>query len=145
MLVGAWLTGTTVALAQYSIDWFTVAGGGGTSTNGQYSLTGTSGQPGAGVTMTNGSYALTGGFWSLVAAIQTPGAPTLTVALDLQSNTATVSWPGTDPIWRLQYTASLAPPVVWMEIPPPYSTSATNTWFMESSPVGTKLYRLHTP
>lgn len=145
VLAGALLTGTTVAVAQYTIDWFTIAGGGGTSTNSQYSLTGTSGQPDAGTTMTNGPYALTGGFWSVVAAIQTPGAPTLAVVLDPQSNAVTVSWPGTDPTWKLQSTASLAPPVAWTEIPPPYSTSTTNTWFMESSPVGTKIYRLHTP
>jgi len=145
MLVGAMLAGTTAAVAQYTIDWFTIAGGGGTSTNGQYSLTGTSGQPGAGATMTNGPYSLTGGFWSVVAAIQTPGAPTLTVVLDPQSNAVTVSWPGTDPAWKLQSARDLAPPVTWTEIPSPYSTSATNTWFMESSPVGTKVYRLYMP
>ena len=34
--------------AQYSIDWYSVDGGGGTSTNGQYSISGTIGQPDAG-------------------------------------------------------------------------------------------------
>ena len=32
---------------QYSVDWYKVAGGGGTSTNGQYSVSGTIGQPDA--------------------------------------------------------------------------------------------------
>ena len=59
----------TSALAQsYSIDWFTIDGGGGTSTGGVYSVSGTIGQPDAGA-MSGGSYALTGGFWG---AIQTP-------------------------------------------------------------------------
>src|ERR1035438_9686891 len=48
----------------YSIDWYKVSGGGGTSTNGQYAITGTIGQHDAGGPMTSGSYSLTGGFWS---------------------------------------------------------------------------------
>ena len=55
---------TASATAQsYSIDWFTIDGGGGTSTGGVYSVTGTIGQPDAGGPMTNGSYSVTGGFW----------------------------------------------------------------------------------
>jgi hypothetical protein len=63
----------------YSIDWHNISGGGGTSTNGQYSLTGTIGQPDASGTMSGGSYSLTGGFWSLISVVQTPGASTLTI------------------------------------------------------------------
>lgn len=62
---------TLSAYAQYSIDWYTIDGGGGTSTGGLYSISGTIGQPDAGETMTGGTYSLTGGFWSLVA-VQTP-------------------------------------------------------------------------
>src|SRR5262249_33796647 len=40
----------------YSIDWFKIAGGGGTSTNGQYSLSGTIGQHDAGGPLTGGNY-----------------------------------------------------------------------------------------
>src|SRR5689334_14214846 len=76
---------------QYSIDWFKVAGGGGTSTNGQYSLSGTIGQPDAGY-MSGGNYTLDGGFWGIVAAIQTPGAPLLRVVLTA-TNTVVVAWP----------------------------------------------------
>jgi hypothetical protein len=60
-------------LAQsYSIDWFTIDGGGGTSTGGVYSVTGTIGQPDAGGLMSGGNYTLQGGFWS-IQAVQTPG------------------------------------------------------------------------
>lgn len=52
----------------YSIDSFTIAGGAGTSTGGNFTLDGTVGQPGAGV-MSGGNYSLAGGFWG---AIQTP-------------------------------------------------------------------------
>ena len=55
----------SLAQAQsYSIPWWTVDGGGGTSTGGGYTLSGTIGQPDAGV-MTGGGYSLTGGFWGL--------------------------------------------------------------------------------
>ena len=45
------------------VPWWTVDGGGGTSTGGGYALSGTIGQPDAG-TMSGGQYALAGGFWS---------------------------------------------------------------------------------
>jgi hypothetical protein len=47
----------------YTLDWWTVDGGGGTfSTGGGYSLGGTAGQPDAGV-LAGGGYTLGGGFW----------------------------------------------------------------------------------
>ena len=61
VLVGAaWAT----APADYTLDWWTVDGGGGTwsDTGGQYVLDGTSGQPDAHV-WSDSSYTLTGGFW----------------------------------------------------------------------------------
>ena len=51
-----------------SIDSFTIDGGGGPSSGGDFTLNGTVGQPDAGA-MSGGSYALTGGFWG---GIQTP-------------------------------------------------------------------------
>src|SRR5262245_55456164 len=63
---------------QYSIDWFTLDAGGGTSSGGAYSVSGTIGQPDAGK-LAGGSYVVEGGFWGIVAAIQTPGAPQLRV------------------------------------------------------------------
>lgn len=55
---------TSVVLAQggYDISWFTVDGGGGSSSGGPYTLSGTAGQPDAGM-LSGGTYALTGGFW----------------------------------------------------------------------------------
>ncbi|MHC4751747.1 MAG: hypothetical protein ACYTFW_17965 [Planctomycetota bacterium] len=46
----------------YEITWYTIDGGGGTSTGGQYTLTGTIGQPDAGWSI-GGIYELLGGFW----------------------------------------------------------------------------------
>ncbi|MGH8022188.1 MAG: hypothetical protein ACRED1_01300, partial [Limisphaerales bacterium] len=65
---------------QYTIDWYKVASGGGTSTGGTYTVSGTIGQHDAGGPMTGGAYSLTGGFWALISALQTPGAPTLYIS-----------------------------------------------------------------
>jgi hypothetical protein len=78
----------------YSIDWFTMDGGGGSSTGGGYSVSGSIGQPDAGA-MSGGSFSLTGGVWSLIAAVQTPGAPYLWVART-PTNTVSVWWPMSD-------------------------------------------------
>jgi hypothetical protein len=89
----------------YSIDWFKIAGGGGTSSGGTYQVSGTVGQPDASVAMTGGPFSVTGGFWSLLSVVQTAGAPTL--YLSLSGNTVTVSWQNV-PGWSLQQSANLA-------------------------------------
>lgn len=81
----------SIALADpYAIDWFTIDGGGGTSTGGVYSVSGTLGQPDAG-TMAGGVYRLEGGFWAAAAAVQTPNAPQLTIQ-PTGPGQATISW-----------------------------------------------------
>ena len=50
------------AFADYSISWYTIDGGGGTSSGGSYQLTGTIGQPDAGY-HDEAPYELLGGFW----------------------------------------------------------------------------------
>ena len=84
-----------VAQAQtnYSIDWYTIDGGGGTSTGGVYAVSGTIGQPDAGA-MSGGNYTLEGGFWSLIAVVQTAGLPNLVITF-VGPNSVVVSWPNT--------------------------------------------------
>jgi hypothetical protein len=122
-----------------------VDGGGGASTGGVYSVSGTIGQADAG-TMSGGQFTLVGGFWSIVAAIQTPGAPLLSV-WRTSTNTVVVSWPAPAEGWLLHATTNLVPGgSAWTEIPPPYPTQGTtNRFFLEPSPVGHKFYRLHKP
>lgn len=60
------VTGYSVCFAEYSIEWHTIDGGGGTSSGGQYTLTGTIGQADAG-NLAGGQYEVLGGFW--------PGGP----------------------------------------------------------------------
>jgi len=93
---------------QYSIDWYKIAGGGGTSTGGVYSVAGTIGQHDAGGPMQGGNYSLTGGFWSLIAVVQSPGVPNLVIVPN-GPNSVKVLWP--DPAvtsYTLQQNSSLA-------------------------------------
>jgi hypothetical protein len=92
------------AVAQYSIDWHKIAGGGGTSAGGLFSVSGTIGQHDAGGAMTGGNYSLTGGFWSLISVVQTPGMPNLSIAHS--GNSVIVSWPNTGS-YTLQHSSNL--------------------------------------
>ena len=54
--------------AGYDLSWFTVDNGGGTASGGDYTLTGTAGQPEPGAALRGGGYVLIGGFWPGAAA-----------------------------------------------------------------------------
>jgi hypothetical protein len=98
------------ALAQFTIPWQTIDGGGGISTGGVFRVTGTIGQPDAGPPAYAGGYTLVGGFWALPQLVQTPGAPTLTI-VPANPGFATISWaPATGTNWVLQEATSLSPP-----------------------------------
>ena len=47
----------------FSLDWWTVDGGGGTSQGGGYTVSGTIGQPDTSPLMRGGDYEVVGGFW----------------------------------------------------------------------------------
>ncbi|EEF62874.1 hypothetical protein [Pedosphaera parvula] len=74
----------------YNMDWFTVDGGGGTSSGGAFSINGTVGQPDAGV-LSGGGYTVEGGYWSGVSIIQNTNAPILNIRL--AGSNAILSWP----------------------------------------------------
>src|SRR5712671_1514754 len=129
----------------FAIDWFTIDGGGGTSTGGVYAVSGTIGQPDAGPAMTGGSYSLVGGFWSIVAAIQTPGAPLLTITRNPANGAVTVSWPTPSDGWVLDQTSALGSPpaaISWSQVGFPYQTNATTISITTASPSGNRFYRL---
>ena len=135
------------ALGQsYSIGWYKIAGGGGTSTgtNGAsvYSVSGTIGQHDAGTVMTGGNYSLTGGFWSLVAAVQTPGAPMLTITQS--GNSVIVSWPDTGS-YTLQQNSNLAAAAGWTTNGYTISTNNGTNSITITSPVGNLFFRLGSP
>lgn len=122
----------------FSIDWFTIDGGGGNSTGGGYSVSGTIGQPDAGGPMTNSVYSVTGGFWVLPFAVQMPGAPTLTITR-LNATQARISWVPATPGYVLQEATTLTPPN-WVNSP----NGAANPTTVPSGP-DAKFYRLRQP
>ncbi|MCP5528072.1 MAG: hypothetical protein H7A47_14870 [Verrucomicrobiales bacterium] len=93
------------ALAQYSIEWSTIDGGGGTSTGGDYTLNGTVGQPDAG-RISGGDFALSGGFWSVLAVVESPEAPALAIYRNAQGSVV-MSWPAPSSGWLLDQSADL--------------------------------------
>jgi hypothetical protein len=139
------LAGLMVAgAADYAINWWTADGGGGQSTGGVYAVTDTIGQPDAG-RMSGGQFTLAGGFWGIVAAVPTPGAPLLSI-IRTETNKVVVWWPAPAEGWLLQATTNLVTGgSVWTEILPPYATNATSLYCIEAVRAGNKFYRLHKP
>ena len=126
----------------YSIDWYTIDGGGGTSTGGVYSVSGTIGQPDAGPTMSGGNYSVDGGFWSIIAAVQTPGAPLLSIT---RSNSAVVVfWPAPATGFVLQENLVLGT-TNWTDVGTLPTTNGPNLEVVVPSPVGNRVYRLRHP
>lgn len=103
------LTAVQAHSQSYSINWYKIAGGGGTSTGGVYSVNGTIGQHDAGGLMTGDSYSLVGGFWSMISVVQTPGEPLLTITFN-PGPTITISWPSSGGSFTLQTNGNLATP-----------------------------------
>lgn len=112
---------------QFTLDWSTLDGGGGTSTGGQFSLT--------------------GGFGSLFSGVQTPGAPLLSSRLDT-NHFVTIEWPKPGDGWTLERTSAFgtnAAATVWTPINPPYQTNATHIFLTTDAPAGHYYFRLRKP
>ncbi len=139
LLGAAFMAGVVAAAAQnYSIDWYSVDGGGSTSTGGVYSVSGTIGQPDAGV-MSGGNFTLQGGFWSIISAVQTPGAPLLRILLTT-SNSVVVAWPVSTPNYVLQQNVDIGT-TNWTSTPSPVVVGNENQ-LLVIPPAGNRFYRL---
>ena len=125
----------------YSINWYKIAGGGGTSSGGQYSVSGTIGQPDASPAMTGGNYSLTGGFWAFISVVQTPGAPTLYISQS--GKTITVYWQNVSG-WTLQQNNSITSAVGWT-LNTSWTTSGGTNYLNLTSPTGNLYFRLANP
>ena len=125
---------------QYSVDWFKIAGGGGASTNGQYSVSGTIGQPDAG-TVSGGNFTIDGGFWGIIAAVQTPGAPLLTIARTT-TNTVAVFWASPSTGFTLQQNTNSVSSVNWSNVVTTPSDDGTTKTVIVTPPTGNRFYRL---
>lgn len=150
ILLKFWLTvalmtlGASALHAQsYTIDWHTIDGGGGTSTGGVYSVSGTIGQPDAGK-LSGGSFTVEGGFWGLLAAVQTPGAPSLSI-FRTSSNTVAVTWPSPATDWILQQNTNSVSSLTWSNVTDTFQDDGTTKTLIVNPPTGNRFYRLWKP
>lgn len=133
--------GALLQAQTYSIDWHTMDGGGGTSTGGVYSVSGTIGQPDAGP-MSGGNYTLQGGFWGVIAAVQTPGAPLLSITLNPQLPTINVTWPSPSTGWTLQVNTNSVSSANWSNVTSGIQDDGTTKSLIVNPPTGNRFYRL---
>jgi hypothetical protein len=124
---------------QYTINWHKVAGGGGTSTNGSFQVSGTIGQPDASGLMAGGNYSVTGGFWSLISTVQMADVPSLKIVQN-GPNSVIILWPDTGN-YTLQQNGNLAT-TNW--VTSSYSITTTNGTISVTitPPVGNLFFRL---
>lgn len=145
ILILALLVPAALFAQNYSIDGSKIAGGGGVSTGGVYSVSGTVGQPDAGA-MAGGSYSLVGGFWSMAIAVQTPGAPKLSITRS--GLNAIVSWTDDGTGIHLEQTATVAVPASWAATSQINSIFATNAGVIsvtQPASAGYQFFRLKGP
>ena len=143
----------------FTLDWHKVSGGGGTSTNSRFTITGTIGQVDASPLMTGGRYAVGGGFWSLYA-VQTPGAPELgfvpvpqtityvtnTVAGPNYGQVTTnnspaamqLSWPSGLLSYTVQTNGNLSNPGSWADYGVPVNDNGSVRTLLISLPAGSQ-------
>jgi hypothetical protein len=97
----------------YAVDWHTMSGGGGTSTGGVYSVCGTIGQLDTGF-MAGGDYSIDAGLWEIIATLQTPGPPVLSI--QLSATEVTISWPSSSVGFVLQQNTHLPNVAGWSPV-----------------------------
>lgn len=106
---------------QYTVEWYKIAGGGGTSTGSVFSVSGTIGQADAGGPMSGGGFSLSGGFWAGVDSTAAPGVPQLTISHS--GNNVVVSWPSLPAGFRLQQNTNLLNAAGWTPCAAPVGTT----------------------
>jgi hypothetical protein len=131
--------GSTVQAQPFSVNWFKVAGGGGSSSSAQFSISGTAGQADAGTVRSGGNFSLVTGYWS-VLSIATPGAPALRI-LRTTTNAVVVTWPAPSAGYVLQNVPALTG-FIWQDVPTtPFVADGLNQ-VVVSPPTGNRFYRL---
>jgi hypothetical protein len=133
------LSAVVPAYPQYSVDWFSINGGGGMSTGGPYVITGTIGQPDAGI-MTGGAYSVVGGFWGIISTVVTPNAPPLTITLT-PTNAVVISWPSPSIGFVLQQNSNLNTPNWSATLQTPTDNGITKSIVVQA-PLGNLFFRL---
>jgi hypothetical protein len=114
---------------------------GGTSAGGVYAVSGTIGQPDAGA-MSSGNFTLQGGFWGVIAAVQAPDAPLVSITLNPQLSTINVSWPSPSTGWTLQQNTNSVSSVNWSNVTATIQDDGTTKKLLINPPTGSRFYGL---
>jgi hypothetical protein len=129
-----------LALGQtYSIDWYKISSGGGTSTGATYQVTGAIGQPDASGAMSGGQYSVIGGFWSIISVMQTAGLPNLIITH--AGNSVIISWPNTG-TYTLQQNSNLSVSAGWTTSGYSITTANGTNSITITPPTGNLFFRL---
>jgi hypothetical protein len=135
-------SGLLLEAQNYSIGWYKIAGGGGVSIGGVYSVSGTIGQNDATTqTLTGGPYSLAGGFWAFLGVVQTAGLPNLSISF-VRPNSVMVSWPAG--AYSLQQNSTLVGGT-WTTSGYTVTTSNGTNSVTITPPVGSLFFRLKAP
>ncbi len=105
---------------------------------GPYTVSGTVGQPDAGLLSSDG-YVLVGGFWSVIAALQTPDAPLLTIAR--AEPNVILSWAAVSTGFVLEENTDLTG-TVWTEVSAPVVQVDQTNQVTVPIAIGNRFYRL---
>lgn len=141
--LAALLFAAATAHAQtYTLDFFSIEGGGGTSTSGAYTVSSTVGQSDAAV-RDGLPFSVSTGFWSVSAAVNSPF-----LIVTHAGGSVTVQWikPATD--FLLEESATLAPTpgTAWMQVPVEnYQTNATHVFLTIPAAAASRFYHLRKP
>jgi hypothetical protein len=127
----------SAARAQYSIDWFTMDGGGGSGSAGTFLMSGTIGQPDAASGSADGVVFL-GGYWSAIAE-------ELPILRIFRFNGKIIlAWPDPSPGFILETKADLFEPK-WNEVSIEPEIVGSEKQVMWGVPVDNHFFRLHRP
>ena len=90
--------------------------------------------------MSGGNYTIDGGFWGILAVVQTPRAPLLSISR-IPTNTLAVSWPSPSTGYGLQQNSDLRT-TNWFNFAGTVNDNGTTKSATISPPSGTLSFRL---
>jgi hypothetical protein len=143
-LLAAWLLlSLGQALAQpFAINWFAIAGGGGSGSDGTHSVSGTIGQTDAGGPLTNAQFSVAGGFWVFIQDNTPPMFLAPRLEITLVSGQARVFWLTNVSGFILQSNGSVVQPAGWADVSGTPGVTGSN-FFLDFPPIGTtRFFRL---
>ena len=94
--------------------------------------------------MSGGNYALQGGFWGVIAAVQTQGAPSLSI-IHTTTNAVAVTWLSSAAGWILQQNTNSVSSVNWSNVTGGILDDGTSKTLIVNPSAGSRFYRLIKP